>query len=206
MPPDGSASRWFAVRVRPQRERRVVDAFRHKGYEPFLPLYRSKRSWSDRVKEIELPLFPGYVFCRFQAASRLPIVTTPGVVYVVGVGGTPAPIDDREVAALQAVSRSGLCAEPWRFLRTGQRVQIVAGPLCGLEGIYLDSRGGHRLVVSVTLLQRSVGVEIDCRWAQAVGPLQGRPPGAASVSLGRTEGSSRLRRASGTGEGEPPWP
>ena len=88
MPPDGSASRWFAVRVRPQRERRVVDAFRHKGYEPFLPLYRSKRSWSDRVKEIELPLFPGYVFCRFQAASRLPIVTTPGVVYVVGVGGT----------------------------------------------------------------------------------------------------------------------
>ena len=108
-------SGWFGqplvrgTRKAATRKGRVVDAFRHKGYEPFLPLYRSKRSWSDYVStEIELPLFPGYVFCRFQAASRLPIVTTPGVVYVVGVGGTPAPIDDREVAALQAVSRSGL--------------------------------------------------------------------------------------------------
>ena len=205
MVPDGSASRWFAVRVRPQRERRIAEAFRHKGYEAFLPLYSSRRSWSDRVKEIELPLFPGYVFCRFQAGSRLPILTTPGVVYVVGVGRAPAPIDDREVAALQAVVRSGLYAQPWRFLRAGQRVQIVAGPLCGLEGIYLDSRGDHRLVVSVSLLQRSVGVEIDRRWARAVGPLQGHPPGAASVSLGRTERSSRRRLASGTGEGEPTW-
>ena len=200
MVPDGSASRWFAVRVRPQRERRIAEAFRYKGYEAFLPLYRSRRSWSDRVKEIELPLFPGYVFCRFQADSRLPILTTPGVVYVVGVGRAPAPIDDREVATLQAVVRSGLYAQPWRFLRTGQRVQIVAGPLCGLEGIYLDSRGDQRLVVSVALLQRSVGVEIDRRWARAVGPLQGHPPGAASVSFGRTERSSRRRLASGTPE------
>ncbi len=141
MVPDGSASRWFAVRVRPQRERRIVEAFRHKGYEPFLPLYRSRRAWSDRLKDVELPLFPGYVFCRFEAGLRLPILTTPGVVYVVGVGGVPAPIDDREVATLRTVVRSGLYAEPWRFLRSGQRVEIIEGPLCGLEGICHDSRG-----------------------------------------------------------------
>ena len=200
MVPDGSASRWFAVRVRPQRERRIVEAFRHKGYEPFLPLYRSRRRWSDRLKEIELPLFPGYVFCRFQASLRLPILTTPGVVYVVGVGRAPAPIDDGEVAALQAVVRSGLYSQPWRFLRAGQRVQIVAGPLCGLEGIYLDSRGGNRLVVSVTLLQRSVGIEIDSRWARAIGPVQSRPPGASSVSSGRIERPSVGPLAAGEGE------
>ena len=205
MVPDGSACRWFAVRVRPQRERRIAEAFRHKGYEPFLPLYRGRRPWSDRVKEIELPLFPGYVFCRFQAGSRLPILTTPGVVYVVGVGRVPAPIDDGEVAALQAVVRSGLHSQPWRFLRAGQRVQIVAGPLCGLEGIYLDSSGGDRLVVSVTLLQRSVGIEIDSRWARAIGPLQRRPPGASSVSSGRIERPSVGPLATGQGEPTRRW-
>src|SRR5580704_5645490 len=97
--------RWFAVRV--------------KGFEEFLPLYRDRRRWSDRFKWIELPLFPGYVFCRLDSENRLPILTIPGVLHFVGIGKTPVPIDDSEITAIQMATGSGLFAEPWPFLEVG---------------------------------------------------------------------------------------
>jgi transcription antitermination factor NusG len=159
---------WFALRVRSNYENTVATILRGKGYEGFLPLYVSRRAWSDRVKQIERPLFPGYVFCRFDVQRRLPILTTPGVVCVVGVGKRPIPIDDVEIASIQAAVRSGLPAVPWPFLRIGQQVSIERGPLRGTTGILLNFKGQHRLVLSVTLLQRSVAVELDCAWVAEV--------------------------------------
>ena len=168
-------SRWFAVRVRSQKEKLTALALRNQGYQELLPLYRSKRRWSDRIKEIELPLFPGYVFCRFDPKNRLPILTTLGVLHVVGIRKTPVPVDDNEIAAVQAIVKSGLPALPWGFRQIGQGVRIIAGPLHGLEGILLECKKGQRLVVSVTLLQRSVAVEIDYRWITPIGPVRWRP-------------------------------
>jgi transcription antitermination factor NusG len=141
---------------------------RGKGYEGFLPFYRSRRAWSDRVKEIQLPLFPGYVFCRFDVQRRLPILTTPGVVNIVGVGKCPVPIDDLEIAALQATIRSGVPAAPCPYLQVGQCVRIECEPLRGIKGILLNFKGQHRLILSVTLLQRSVAVEVDSSWVNPV--------------------------------------
>jgi len=155
---------WFALRVRSQCENSVAAVLAAKGYEWFLPRYKSRRVWSDRIKEIQLPLFPGYVFCRFDPDRRLPIVTIPGFVSVVGMGKSPIPIDDAEIAGIQAAVRSGLPSQPWPFLQIGQRVRINYGPLCDLEGILLDFRGQSRLVLSVTLLQRSVAVNMDAAW------------------------------------------
>jgi transcription antitermination factor NusG len=157
---------WFALRVRPRREKVVADALRAKGYEEFLPLHEERRRWSDRVAIVEMPLFPGYVFCRFDVQHRLPILTTPGVLLVVGVGRTPQPIDDEEIVSLRILVASRLHLDPWPYLHAGQRVQIVGGPLAGAEGVVLSVRTEHRLVVSVTLLQRSVAVEIPdcCAW------------------------------------------
>ncbi|PYS04725.1 MAG: NusG-like protein [Acidobacteria bacterium] len=155
---------WFALRVRSQCENSVAAVLAGKGYEWFLPRYKSRRVWSDRIKEIQLPLFPGYVFCRFDPDRRLPIVTIPGFVSVVGMGKSPIPIDDAEIAGIQAAVRSGLPSQPWPFLQIGQRVRINYGPLCDLEGILLDFRGQSRLVLSVTLLQRSVAVNMDAAW------------------------------------------
>jgi len=132
-----------------------------KGYEWFLPLRKSRRRWSDRIKEIEQPLFPGYVFCRFDPLARLPILITPGVIGIVGIGKTPIPIEDSEILSIQTIVKSGLPSQPWPFLQIGERVRIDSGPLEGLEGILLQSKANHRLVVSVTLLQRSVAAEID---------------------------------------------
>jgi transcription antitermination factor NusG len=133
----------------------------HKGLEPFLPVYRSRRRWSDRTVEIDQPLFPGYVFCRFDAQKRLPVMTSPGVVSIVGFANQPAPIPDQEIEAVRTVLNSGLAAEPHPFLREGQRVRVTHGSLKDLEGILIKKKADWRLVVSITMLQRSVSVELD---------------------------------------------
>ena len=159
---------WFALQIRSQHEKIVASTLREKGYEEFLPLCQIKRRWSDRVKRLEAPLFPGYVFCRFDVQKRLPILVTPGVRSIVGLGKIPLPIDNSEIAALQSIVKSGLPAEPWPFLKIGQRVRIEQGSLEGLEGILLTPKNSYRLVVSVTLLQRSVAVEIDRDWVTPI--------------------------------------
>jgi transcription antitermination factor NusG len=164
MQPGNGSHPWFALRVRSRYENTVATILGGKGYEWLLPRYKSRRPWSDRIKEIQLPLFPGYIFCRFDLQHRLPILTTPGVVTVVGIGKRPVPIDDAEITAIQAAVRSGLPSRPWPFLQIGQRVRVEYGPLCGLEGILVDFKGRRRLVLSVNLLQRSVAVEVDGAW------------------------------------------
>jgi transcription antitermination factor NusG len=172
MPSSGGSYPWYALHVRSQHEKIVASALRGKGFEEFLPLYQRKHRWSDRIKVIERPLFPGYVFCRFDLQKRLPILVTPGVLLIVGVGKTPLPVIDSEISALQSIVNSGFQAEPWPFLQVGQRVRIECGSLEGVEGILLAVKKPHRLVVSVGLLQRSVAVEIDEHWATPIGPAR----------------------------------
>jgi len=157
--------RWFALLVKSQHEKSVACALEGKGYEQFLPLYNVNRNWSDRLKQLTCPLFPGYVFCRFDVNCRLPILVTPGVLSVVGAGKVPLPVNDSEIEAIRSIVKSGLQAEPWPFLRVGQRVRIERGSLEGVEGILLAVKKPYRLIVSVTLLQRSVAVELDQDWA-----------------------------------------
>jgi transcription antitermination factor NusG len=159
---------WFGLRVRSRSEQLAATALEGKGYNPFLPVYKVARKWSDRVKEVEVPLFPGYVFCRFDPQRRLPILTTAGVVSVVGIGKVPAPIEDQEIAAIAAVIESGLPAQPWPFTRVGDEVSITDGPLRGMQGIVTQCGKDRRLILSITMLQRSVSVEIDPMWARRI--------------------------------------
>src|SRR5712691_5931440 len=172
MGPNEMSYPWFALQVRSRYESIVTTQLTGKDYEWFLPIYKCRRRWSDRFKEIERPLFPGYVFCRLDPLNRLPILTIPGVALIVGIAKTPVPIDEAEIAAIQAVVKSEIPSQPWPFLKIGQRVRIEYGPLCGLEGILLDFKGQHRLVLSVTLLQRSVAVQVEGAW---VTPLPQQP-------------------------------
>ncbi len=155
---------WFAVQTRARYENFAAKQLAGRGYEVFLPFYQCKRRWSDRMQEFEMPLFPGYLFCRFNLLDRLPILTTPGVIQIVGIGKTPIPVDEEEVSALHAAVKAGLPRHPWPFLKVGERVRVEAGPLSGLEGVLLNFKGRYRLVLSVTLLQRSVAVEVESAW------------------------------------------
>ena len=159
---------WFALRVKSRSEKLVATMVYHKGFEQFLPLYQCRRRWSDRFKAAELPLFPGYVFCRLNPKDRLPLLTIPGVLHFVGIGKIPLPIDEAEIGSIQAAIGSGMRAEPWPFLNAGERVRIEEGPLAGLEGILVRERGQHRVIVSVTLLRRSVAVEVDRDWVSSL--------------------------------------
>jgi len=163
-----AVSPWFALQVRTRHEAGVARFLSGRGYEPFVPMYESRREWSDRIKLVETPLFPGYLFCRFDINNRLPILTTPGVIQVVGFNRTPIPVEDAEIDAIQNLVASGFPSQPWPFLQAGDRVQINSGPLRGLEGLLVELKGSHRLVVSVTLLQRSVAVEIDSALVKAL--------------------------------------
>ena len=163
---DGSSNKWFALRVKPRFEKTVASSARNKGYEEFLPLYQCRKRWSDRFQSVELPLFPGYVFCQLNPESRLPLLTIPGALHFIGIGRVPVPIENEEIAALQVAMRSGLWAEPWPFLNVGQRVRLEEGPLAGLEGLLIEVRKKQRLIVSVTLLKRSVAVEIERDWVR----------------------------------------
>lgn len=157
---------WYAIRVRSRFERFVSASLSGKGYDQYLPLYRSRRKWSDRVKDIDLPLFPGYLFCRFDAEVRLPILTTVGVISIVGNGKVPIAVPDQEIGAIQTMIGSDLHVQPWPQLVVGSKVLIEEGPLKGLEGVALDVKKKFRLFVSVPLLQRSVSVEIDREWVR----------------------------------------
>lgn len=159
---------WYGVRTRSNHEKIAATVLGSKGYEQYLPVCRVKRRWSDRIVVTEQPLFPGYVFCRFDRTKRLPVMTTPGVVSIVGCGNEPAPIEEHEVEAIQVLLRSGLATEPCPFLREGQRVRIKSGPLRELEGILTKKKSDFRFVLSVSILQRSVSVEIDRDWITTV--------------------------------------
>ena len=171
MQPGNGFCPWYAVQVRPRHEKLVASALLSKGFEGFLPLYRCKHRWSDRIKEVELPLFSGYLFCRLDINRRLPILVTPGVIRFVGIGKTPMPIDENEMSAVIAIVSAGLRAEPHPYIRVGQRVRIDRGTLSGVEGIVQLAKKPARLIVSVSLLQRSVAVEIDEAWVR---PLDSR--------------------------------
>ena len=152
---------WFALQVRSRWENATEGLLQNKGFETLLPTYPATRRWSDRSKIVESPLFPGYVFCRFDIHDRLPVLITPGVISVVGRGKTPIAVAESEITALQIVIRSGIQTQPWPYLEIGERVRIKNDVLEGMEGILTNFKGHQRVIISVVLLQRSVALEID---------------------------------------------
>jgi len=159
--PEHSFTKWYALTVRYQHERQTERALQSKGLETLAPFYRSRRQWSDRVKDVELPLFAGYVLCKFALTERIPVLDTPGVAKIVGFGGAMVALEDREIADIQRLLASNLPIEPWPYLKPGDRVRVERGALRGLEGSLLRTKDGLRLVIGVELLQRSITVELD---------------------------------------------
>lgn len=157
-------SHWFALYVKSCHENATSRLLRALGFVEFVPTFAVRSTWSDRVKKSERPLFPGYVFCRFSRTQRGIILSLPTVVRIVGNGPEPCPIDEREIQALQLVFQAQQSFTPVPYLRIGQKVRIERGPLRGLEGLLEQDKNRHWIVLSVTVLERSVAVEVsrDC--------------------------------------------
>jgi transcription antitermination factor NusG len=157
---DAGSLQWFGLAVKPRFDKAVARTLESKGFETLLPLYKKEHKYAAHSREFELPLFPGYVFCRFGEMTKLPIVTTPGVTHILGAGSTPMPLDETEIASLRIAMQAGVPVQPCPFLE-GQRVRINGGVLEGVEGIVMSFRQPLRMVLSITLLHRSVLLEVD---------------------------------------------
>ncbi|MGB7760358.1 MAG: UpxY family transcription antiterminator [Bryobacteraceae bacterium] len=156
---------WFGIRVKSRCEHRAHEDLSQRGFESFLPLCSVRRHWSDRVKTLQVPLFSGYLFCRFALQERVRVLNAAGVAQIVGFGNTPVPIVEAEIRSVRALVTSNVACVPWPYLRSGQRVSIDHGPLSGVEGVILRAETGKpRVVVSVTMLLRSVAAEIERDW------------------------------------------
>ncbi len=165
LPPPATASgqlQWYAVYTRPRHEKRIKEQLDGKSLESFLPLYEAVHRWKDRRVRVSLPVFPSYLFVRIALPEhRLPVLTVPGVVNLVGRPGCPTPIEDQEIEALLVCSVHGHRMMPHPYLNVGGRVRVRSGPLADLEGILVRKKGRSRLILSVKLIARSVAVEVD---------------------------------------------
>jgi transcription antitermination factor NusG len=158
---NASRKTWFAVYTAPRHEKFVQAQLIAKQIQSFLPLYTTMRRWKNGVqREIQHPLFPGYVFVCLGTDERLPVLQTSGVVYFVGNGSAPSPLDDHEMHALRVgAQRASLVPHP--FLRTGDTVCITRGPFRGVRGHVERDGGGLTFVVTLQLIQRSFAVRVQ---------------------------------------------
>jgi transcription antitermination factor NusG len=160
--------RWYALRTKPRHEKVAEEYLKGRGVEVFLPLYKSRRRWSDRVKIVDLPLFDGYLFCKFAARHSLLARSAPGVLYVVSTGAALAPVPESEIDAVRRVLEKGLVASPTPYLKEGMRVRIRGAAFEGMEGRLEKVKSQFRLVLSIHMLQRSVAFEVDPEMVEAL--------------------------------------
>lgn len=156
-------ARWYALRTRSRHEKMVAEQLEGQSIENFLPLVKQSRQWSDRVKEVELPLFSGYTFVRVVLTSpdRLRVLQTHGVAGFVGINCVGTPIPDEQIQDIRTLLESKVPFEEQPFLRVGQRVRIRGGALDGVEGILSAQNGDRSLVISLEPIQRSLSVRIQ---------------------------------------------
>ena len=159
--PTNSAASWYATYTHARHEKKVAQQLEERHIEHFLPVYRSVRRWKDRRKELDLVLFPGYVFVRLSLADRLRVLQLPGVARFVSFNGQPAVLLGADIEALRNGLTLGVQAEHHPYLTVGRRVKIVHGPLTGAQGILLRNKTNCRVVISIDAIMRSVSVEID---------------------------------------------
>jgi transcription antitermination factor NusG len=152
---------WVAVQVVPGYEKRTARSIEHKGYELFLPTCKTQRKWSDRIKTVDAPFFPGYLFCRISTHGTFGlVVATPGVVRIVSVGGNPCPVSEEEIETLRRVvcAQVEVLAEP--YLAVGKKIRICEGPFCGVVGVITQVKNRARLVISIDAIMRSISIEV----------------------------------------------
>jgi transcription antitermination factor NusG len=165
----GVTPHWHALYTRHQHEKHVARSLMSKDHCIFLPTYGVARRWSDRTKQVWLPLFPCYVFVCGGMDRQLELLTTPGVVGILQSSGRPAMIPLEQIDAIRQIVEGSLQIEPHPFLACGDRVRVTAGPLTGLEGILVRKKGVSKLIVSVELLCQSVAAEIDSSCVEGIG-------------------------------------
>jgi transcription antitermination factor NusG len=181
---DLSLAKWYAVYTTPRHEKRIAEHFDMRQIEYYLPLYHALHRWKNGSRvNLELPLFPNYVFVRIGRNERVGVLSVPGVLWIVG-GREPAELPNAEIESLRAGLQARK-AEPHPYLVVGERVRIRIGALAGMEGVLVRIKNDFRVVLTLDLIRRSVVVEVDAGDVEAVTPrphFSAASSGAAGVA------------------------
>jgi transcription antitermination factor NusG len=171
-----TSNHWFAAYTFPRHEKKVSLFLDQLQVKSFCPVYTTVHYWKQRKAEVQLPLFPGYVFVNISEKERISVLSVPGVVHLVGSKGKPSPLPADQIEALRTSLRSR-AASPHPFLSPGQTVRISSGPLSGLEGVVLRRKGQMRIVVSLATIGQSIVLELE---ESDLNPIAApvRPPGS----------------------------
>ena len=162
MSADVNSIPWFALHIRIYKNDSVEASLRNKGFEVFAPSYMARRVVAGRERQIPAPLFQGYMFCSLDAAERLPVLTIPGVIKILGTRTALTVIPAEEIETIRRAIASGLPLEPFDLLQPGEPVEVQSGPLAGIRGEVVYHKGRHRVVIRITALNdRAVSVEMD---------------------------------------------
>jgi transcription elongation factor/antiterminator RfaH len=165
--------RWFACYTKARHEKRVAQTLEERGFESFLPIVREERQWKDRKKLVEFPLFPSYVFGRFSISEVYAVLSIPGISTIVRMQGQPVPIRDEDIANVRrfalALSNTGIQVEAVPFIDAGQRVEVVDGPFCGIEGFVVERRTRRRVLVGLEAIGQGLEVDIETRFLRVIG-------------------------------------
>jgi transcriptional antiterminator NusG len=154
---------WYAVYTKPRHERKVNAHLIQEGMTTFLPEMERWSRRKDRKKKVSYPIFPGYLFINMElnGSSRLKVIKTKGVVRILGNKGIPIAIPENQIEAIQRIVDNNKEISPYPYMKTGQMVRVISGPLNGVEGIFISDKGKGKLIISVDILQRSVSVAIE---------------------------------------------
>jgi transcription antitermination factor NusG len=156
-----SVPQWYAIYTWARHEKYVARQMEERGIDHFLPLYRSWHAWKDRRKQVELALFPSYVFVHISMHTRLRVLQLEGVVHLVTFNGQPAALPVQEIEALRHGLEQKIYIEPHPYLTVGRKVRLRRGPLLGTEGILVRWKDKLRVVITLDVLMRSAAVEVD---------------------------------------------
>lgn len=159
---------WYALYTKSRHEKLVDELLKRKGIETFLPLRKIRRKWSDRIRQIEEPIFKGYLFTRTAYLNRFDVLNTKGVVRFIGFGMFPSVVPDASVLALKRFMEEEIEIDPFPYLKEGDRVSVRSGTFRGVEGFLVHKKGKYRLVISLDLIQQSASIEIDAACVEKI--------------------------------------
>jgi len=160
---------WIAVRSKPRAEKVALDQLEKKGIQAYLPLVRQKRKWSDRLKWVELPLFPGYLFAKVALKNSIFVLETYGVSTVIKFGGEVAVVQESVVKSIRLALEGGYELEPTEYFIKGDKVEVIEGPMKGMKGIVSNIKGKEKLVIKIDALQQAIVVHIETKYLKSIG-------------------------------------
>ena len=161
---------WYALYVISRHEFVVSGELRRKGIETFLPSITRLNQWNDRKKQVEVPLFPGYLFVSIapEPDEFQNVIKTRGIVMFISLTpGHPTPVAPEEIDSLKILLGSGERIDIYPHLQEGTPVRVTRGVLRGARGILKQKHNQHVFLVSMDLLGRSVAVKIYARDVEA---------------------------------------